>query len=354
MKPWMRRFLPVLKIVFSLAILAAVGRFFYRDLLRAGTEGLWHHSVRPEWLVLSGVLYILGLGCSAWFWIRLLESLGQRPAALPAIRAYYLGHLGKYLPGKAWALVVRAGLAQGAGVKVGVAGVTSLYEVLTTMAAGALLAAVLFAVGAPDTSSPGDWSAWRRIFTGHDPETGPLDRKDLVALALGMLVLVGLPILPPIFNRLVKRLRSLRNLLARQPVSEMVDPRRLHIRMIVLLEGLVMTAVGWMLLGASLWAVLQAVLDEPRFMTLAEWGQLSAILSLAYVAGFIVFFMPSGIGVREYFLRVFLLPELSRQWAGEKNPVVIAIWTVLLLRLVWTAAELVTTAIVYWLPSQKE
>jgi hypothetical protein len=354
MKPWMRTLLPVLKIVFSLAILAAVGRFFYRDLVRAGTEGLWQHSVQPGWLVLSGVLYILGLGCSAWFWIRLLRSVGQQPAALPAIRAYYLGHLGKYLPGKAWALVVRAGLAQGAGVKVGVAGVTSLYEVLTTMASGALLAAVLFAMGASDTSAPGDWSALRRLFTERDPETSALDRKVLVALALGMLVLVGLPILPPVFNRLVNRLRSMKNLLARQPASEMVDPRQLHIRMNVLLEGLAMTAFGWMLLGASLWAVLQAVLDEPRVMMIAEWGQLSAILSLAYVAGFIVVFMPSGIGVREFFLRMFLLPELSRQWTGEKNSVVIAIWVVLLLRLVWTAAELVTTAIVYWFPSPRK
>jgi glycosyltransferase 2 family protein len=353
MKPWMRTLLPIVKIVFSLAILAAVGRFFYRDLLRAGTEGLWQHSVQPGWLVLSGVFYILGLGCSAWFWIRLLKSLGQRPAALPAIRAYYLGHLGKYLPGKAWALVVRAGLAQGAGVKLGVAGVTSLYEVLTTMAAGALLAAVLFAVGASDTSPPGDWSALRRLFTERDPETSPLDRKVLVALSLMMLVIVGLPILPPIFNRLVNRLRSLKNLLARQPASETIDPRRLHIKMIVLMEGLLMTAFGWMLLGASLWAVIQAVIDEPRLMTLAEWCQLSAILSLAYVAGFIVVFMPSGIGVREFFLRVFLLPELSRKWTGEKNSLVIAIWVVLLLRLVWTAAEMVTNAIVYWFPSPK-
>jgi hypothetical protein len=364
MKPWMRTLLPVLKIGFSLAILAAVGRYFYRDLARAGAigeggmetptgESLWQHLLHPGWLVLSGVFYILGLGCSAWFWIRLLKSVGQQPETLPAIRAYYLGHLGKYLPGKAWALVLRAGLVRGPRVKVAVAGVTSLYEVLTTMAAGALLAAVLFAVGASDTAAPGDWSAFRRLFTERDPETSALDRKVLVALALAMLVIVGLPILPPVFNRLVSRLRSLKNLLAKQPPSEIVDPRRLHIRMTVLLEGLAMTAFGWMLLGASLWAVLQALVDEPRLMTLAEWGQLSAILSLAYVAGFIVVIMPSGLGVREFFLRVFLLPELSRQWTGEKNSVVIAIWAVLLLRLVWTAAELVINAIVYWFPSPK-
>ena len=132
------------------------------------------------------------------------------------------------------------------------------------MASGALLAAVLFAIDAPDTSSSSDWSAWRRIFSEHDPDTGPVDRKVLVVLALVMLVIVGLPILPPVFNRLVSRLRSLKNLLARQPASESIDPRQLHIKMTVLLEGLAMTACGWMLLGASLWAVIQAVIDEPR------------------------------------------------------------------------------------------
>ena len=58
-------------------------------------------------------------------------------------------------------------------------------------------------------------------------------------------------------------------------------------------------------------------------------------------------------GVREFFLRLFLLPELSRQWTGEKISVITVVWTVLLLRLVWTAAELVTAAVVYRFPTQR-
>jgi glycosyltransferase 2 family protein len=354
MKSWMRKFAPALKIVFTVVVLAAVGRYFYRDLQQAGAKGLWKHALQPGWLILSGVLYILGLGCSAAFWIRLMKSLGQRPETLPAVRAYYLGHLGKYLPGKAWALVVRAGLARGAGVKMGVAGVTSLYEVLTTMAAGAMLAAVLFAIGAPDAATPEDWSALRRLFTEPDPDTGILDRKVLVLVALAMLVVVGFPIIPPVFNRLVKRLRSLKNLMAGQPTSEGIESTRLHVRLVVLLEGLVMTALGWLFLGASFWAVLQAVLENPRLPTISEWGQLSAILSLAYVVGFVVIIMPSGLGVREFFLRLFLVPELCRHWTGEDKAVVTAVLTVLLLRLVWTAAELVTAVIVYQFPRQQE
>src|SRR6266700_4729617 len=111
MKPWIRKCWPAIKILFTVAILVAVGRYFYHELQHANEEGLLKRSIHPGWLALSGGLYVLGLGCSAWFWIRLMRSLGQQPAVLPCVRAYYLGHLGKYLPGKAWALVLRATLA---------------------------------------------------------------------------------------------------------------------------------------------------------------------------------------------------------------------------------------------------
>lgn len=352
MKPRLNTFWPAIKILFTVAILIAVGRYFYRELRSAYDEGILSRSFHPGWLVLAGGLYILGLGCSAWFWIRLMRSLSERPPILPSIRAYYLGHMGKYLPGKAWALVLRATLARSAGVGLGVAGVTSLYEVLTTMAAGALLAIVVFAVDAPDRLPPGDWSGLSRLFTQQSPDPAGVDRKVLVVLALAMLMMVGLPIIPVVFNRLIRRLRSLKNLMARQPQSETALPARLHIRMSVLLEGLGMTACGWMLLGASLWAVLQAVLEEPRMMSLPEWGRLSAILSLSYVAGFIIVLIPSGLGVREFFLHLFLIPELSRQWTDPASSVATAVWAVLLLRVVWTTAEIVTVGIVYGFPRQ--
>ena len=58
-------------------------------------------------------------------------------------------YLGKYLPGKAWALVLRATLIRGPEVRLSVAGLSSFYEVLTTMAAGVLLAALLFGLQVP-------------------------------------------------------------------------------------------------------------------------------------------------------------------------------------------------------------
>ena len=62
-------------------------------------------------------------------------------------------------------------------------------------------------------------------------------------------------------------------------------------------------------------------------------------MGLAYVAGFLAFLVPGGIGVREYFLLHLLA------FAGPAKGVAAA---VLVLRLVWTAAELVAAGVLFF------
>ena len=108
MRTRLRKVWPYVKLLLGLAIVVIIGRRFYLDL--RDHPDLWHQSLRPGWLLLSGALYLLGLAFSALCWQRLLLGLGQRVPFLVALRAYYIGHMGKYLPGKAWALFLRAGL----------------------------------------------------------------------------------------------------------------------------------------------------------------------------------------------------------------------------------------------------
>src|SRR5437899_602176 len=106
MRQRLRALWPVVKAVLGLAIVIVIGRQFARDLRR---PDLWQRPLYHGWLWGAGGLYLGGLGFSAWYWQRLLRRLGERPAVGAIPRAYYLGHLGKYLPGKAWALLLRAG-----------------------------------------------------------------------------------------------------------------------------------------------------------------------------------------------------------------------------------------------------
>jgi hypothetical protein len=121
------------------------------------------------------------------------------------------------------------------------------------MASGALLAAVLLT-----------WEA---------------GREGLVWRALGLLALAGIPILPGVFNRLVRRTAApfLRS------DAEPLPPLRNR----TLFAGLGMTAFGWVLFGVSLWAAVEAVRPDD-----VAWGPVPltrcvAFVAVAYVAGFL-------------------------------------------------------------------
>jgi hypothetical protein len=336
MRAWLKKWWPLAKALLAIAILVAIGRRFVEDLQE---PNLWNRAFHLGWMILSGALYILALGFSAFFWKRLLHGFDQHPSAATAIKAYYIGFLGKYLPGKAWALVMRAAIAAGPRVRGGLAGLTAFYEVLTTMAAGVLLAAVMFLILGPDSAAPVDWDALRGLFRLQVPAAAVLDRKVFVLLALILFLPLGTLILPPVFNRLAHRLAA--------PFRDKDAPPLPPFRATWLVEGLLLTACGWFLLGASLWCMLRAMLSQPPEWDLQTWGLFTAYLGLGYVAGFVILVVPSGLGVREFFLTLFLVnPQEGRPRAS-------ILLAVLLLRLVWTAAELVTAGIVYWLPDQR-
>lgn len=360
MRERLRKVWPVVKALLGLAIVVIIGRRFYLDLKE--NPDLWEQPLRPGWLLLSGALYLLGLAFSALCWHRLMHALGQRPPFLVALRAYYIGHMGKYLPGKAWALFLRAGLVRGPGVTPGLATVTAFYEVLVTMSAGALAAAVFFVLLSPPSptrlgsgrlrqqfgaaleeapklaTGHVDWQRLRREMTLADEPGAPLDRAPAAVLAVGLLLPLSLPTLPPVFNRLVHHLSL--PFRARDSALPKFGWRGL-------VEGLLATGLGWMCLGGSLWAVLRGVLPDAPAWGGDTWGRLTAIMGVSYVSGFVILLAPSGLVVREFFLILFLVALLGiSSPAGERSVIV----AVVALRLVWTAAELVMIALVWRLP----
>jgi uncharacterized membrane protein YbhN (UPF0104 family) len=333
-----RRWWPVGKVLLAVVILIMIGRLFARDL-----PAVWQHSFNLGWLAAAGALYLLGLGFSAVYWQRLLVQVGQRPSWAAVVRAYYIGHLGKYVPGKAWALLLRSDLARGPGVTAGYAGLTAFYEVLTSMAAGALLAAVLLLALLPDPSAALDWQALGRVVASRSLDQVVLHPGALVLLALALFVPIALPLLPPFFNRVVHRLaRRFRD-------KDAAPLARLEAR--VLPEGLALTMVGWSLLGLSTWAALRATAPELPWAW-GLWGRLTALMGIAYVIGFVVLVMPGAVGVRELCLVLFLTPELVQVLAlGEEEARKLALAAVVALRVTWTVAELIMATAVYWLPA---
>ena len=72
----------------------------------------------------------------------------------------------------------------------------------------------------------------------------------------------------------------------------------------------------------------------------------------AALMGFVIILVPSGLGIREFFLTLFLVPELGPlldEDTGQARALVVL--TVLVLRLVWTSSELLLSGVLYCLPA---
>lgn len=267
-------------------------------------------QLRPAWLLLAGGLYLAGLLPAWMFWHRTLRAMGQSPRWGDTLRAYFIGHLGKYVPGKAMVVVLRVGLLRGRGADAKAAAVSVVYETLTMMAVGAFLAAALLAV-------------WFK------------DQTFFALIALGLASVAVVPTLPPVFRRLAKMAGIGRDDAKMLDRLDQLGPGSLAF-------GWLTIALGWTLMGLSLWATLRGlgILDgdgQPPDL-LRQLPLCVAAVSLAMVAGFLSL-IPGGALVRESIL-IGLMPR-----AGfAKADIVVA---AVALRLIWLAAELAISAVLY-------
>ncbi len=302
-----------LKLAIRLVVIAAVAWGVWRTATNAGArlaeEQFRLADVDFRLLAVAGVIYLAGMVPSWLFWHRTLWAMGQRPGLLETLRAFYIGHLGKYVPGKALVVVLRTGLVRSERVNTTVAATSIFVETLTFMAVGASLSAGLLL-----------------LLT---------DQWGLILLAVGLLLFSAVPTAPPVFRRLV-RIMGVRR--ADPQIDTAIDGLGWRL----LGGGWLTVSVGWMLFGLSLWATLRAV--PPGVLLDADlaspWGHLpllTACVGLAMVAGFLSL-IPGGLGVRE----LVLIPLLAPVY-GESGAMVAAV----LLRLVWLVAEVLASAILY-------
>ncbi len=272
------------------------------DAWRQLDEHRWQFDF--AWLAASGALYLLATLLCGVFWHRVLRAMDQPVGLMHALRAYYVGHLGKYVPGKAMVVVLRAGLVRGQGVDTSLAAVSVFYETLTMMATGALWAVVTLAVGFRD-------------------------RPLLLSTATVLVLVAGAPTLPPVFRRLVRLVGVGKN-------SPAVAEKLAKLGGRTLLLGWGLTGLGWAILGLSFWAVLRSMGLEAG-QAFEQLHRYTAAVALATVAGF-VSFVPAGAVVREAVLAELIAPGLGSA---------AALVGVVLWRLVQVVSEIVLSGMLY-------
>jgi uncharacterized membrane protein YbhN (UPF0104 family) len=226
------------------------------------------------WLVLAVFATLANAATVGLMWRRLLLDLGCRLPLATAARVFFVGQLGKYVPGSVWPMVMQAELASDHGVARRRTAAATMITLLLSVACAfaVVLAALPFA---PDVVPEGfGWA---------------------VFLIVPLLVLLH----PAVLDRLIN---TMLRVLGRDPLE-----RRTSLRGTAAATG--WATVSWAAAGLQVWA-LAVALGAPtttRTLALAIGGY-----ALAWAVGFVVVIAPAGAGAREVALVAVLSPVLDR------------------------------------------
>jgi hypothetical protein len=241
-----------------------------------------------------------------WYWFRILRAFGQQPTWLEALCAFFVGHVGKYVPGKVLVVVIRAAMVRSERVDPVLAAASVFVETLTYMAVASFLAALVLLL------------RFRDQFL-------------LQFLAAGGMAAMVLATLPPVLRRWVTWLQRRRGKSLGAASLKGVSGS-------LIASGWCLSLVAWTLCTLSLWATLKALPFAARSdLTVDLWLHLMASVCLAVVAGF-VSLLPGGLVAREW-----VLNELMAPYFGTTVAVVAAIT----LRVVWLLTEVAASTILF-------
>ncbi len=291
----------LISIVAQLVLLSAVVFFVWRNLASSWTQfdglALSDFKVDPLPVVGASALVLCSYFLLINAWRTLVVGWGSRLATKTAAAIWCLSNMGRYLPGKIWAVAGMAVLASRGGVDpIAATGSAVVMQALSLGTGVAIASGTLLSV--PDALSP--------------PAT--------VALILAMCVSIAATILLSSsgFLELASRLtgRELR------PVSAST----------LVIAGVITTA-SWMVYGLTFWILIGTVVAGHQVTYLVATG----IFAASYILGFVMVLVPGGLGVREGAVVVLLTPLLGPA---------AALVTSILSRVLFTITEIVAVGIV--------
>lgn len=271
---WRGLLLAIVVVVMVLVARVVVGQW---DAVRVSAAGLRPHS---GWLALSSALVLASYVLLIQTWRYVLASTGERLDFTTAARIWFVSSFGKYVPGKVWAITAMSVMAGRAGVSPVAAAGSSIVVQLLNVAAG-------FAV---------------MIAAGGEALRGDLAWARPVAIAAVLLSLATLALAPFALPRAL----ALVGRWTHRPLSFRTMPAG------ALWIAALGNVLAWVLYGVAFRLFSRAILGEA---TGATAGYV-AVYTSSYLFGYLAFFAPGGVGVREGAL-VALLPRFGLASFGD-------------------------------------
>ncbi len=252
--------------VLAILILLFVIRTFQRNWTDLQAQPIsWTFRPAPA---LAAVIVIELMYCMLIeAWRRMLSGWGQSLPLLDAARIWFVSSLGKYVPGKVWAIASMALMARDAGVAAWAATASAIILQALAVATGAGVAALAGTQALRGRGSPPGTSLLGYGSSGDVWRSSP-------AVAPG--------------GSAPARVGG-----NRRPESPRIGP---------LVFGAAANAVAWLGYGFALWLLARGVLPSS---TLSP-GLAIAAFAASYVAGLVALFAPGGLVVREGLLIALL------------------------------------------------
>jgi hypothetical protein len=207
-------------------------------------------------------------------WRRVVLSMKQRLEFLPAARIWFLASLGKYVPGKVWAVAGIAVLAQRAGVDPAAAVIGAIVLQALSLASGA---AVVVITAREAFQFVGAWAL-------------PI-AATVIALSVAGVVLLSTQ---PLLDRLGRLL----------PTSW---PRLRAISPSILALAFVANMLAWTGYGGALLLLAGGLLPGVAL----SLPQAVGVFTCSYIVGFIALFAPAGLGPRESIFILLLAGDIG-------------------------------------------
>jgi glycosyltransferase 2 family protein len=260
-------------------------------------------------LFVGGSLYAAAMSCFAAYWRQAALGMGGRPGGLEVQRAYFASQLGKYIPGKAWVILIRCALLDNQTTTTPVIIASTFYETLAMMAAGSVLALVaLLAAGNA--------------------------RPVMLALAAGLTAGLVFAVLPPVFGRLTTWAARSFQKAGSIPIAAITYAS--------CFQAFRYCIPAWMAVGLSQLAIAGSL--GISLFSFAGFLLACGSIALAIVGGFAVLIVPAGLGVREWVIMQTLGPSV-----GISNAALLAI----LARITHVSAELFVAGCLYLLGKRR-
>jgi uncharacterized membrane protein YbhN (UPF0104 family) len=229
-------------------------------------------AFRPGWIAASLAVVLATYAIQVESWRRMLAGWGPRLGWKDSARVWVLSSMGKYLPGKVWAIAGMAMLAQRRGVPAWAATASAILLQAVSIATGAAIVG-LTGIAALEATHPGS-------------------RAALLVVLLVSIAGLGAVLWPPVARRLVS--------LVAPGSAEPATPSGAAI-----LFGVGANAVAWVTYGVALWLLARGVLPQAGIHLVESIGAFAA----SYIAGLLFLLAPGGFGVRE---SVFVLMLQNR------------------------------------------